>query len=232
VTAALLLVFCAALAPPPPQITTASPRPDLRVTRTLTGTRLRISGIAAPSVDLFVVGGPGLRVFRQQHLEPQWDGSFAADLALGDAGLYMAFAEFVAASGWPQVAQQVFTTGSPLGERPGDPVDEPHVSNGIRAAMDASGVKSGGKSRLRFDVSDEASGTPVTDLEGYLGAPAHLFVVSADLTEAQHLIPDEGHGGPRLSFSPIFPRSGRYKLWLEMRRADRVATVPFVIDVH
>jgi len=232
VTAALLLVFCAMVASPPWQITTASPRPDVRVTRTLTGTRVRISGTAAPSLDLFVVGGPGLRVFRQEHLEPLWDGSFAADLTLGDPGLYMAFAEFVSASGWPQVAQQVFMTGSPLGERPGDPVDEPHVSNGIRVAMDASAVKSGGKTSLTFDASDEASGTPVTDLEGYLGAPAHLFVVSADLTEAQHLIPDEGRVGPRLSFSPLFPRKGRYKLWLAMRRAGRVATVPFVIDVH
>jgi hypothetical protein len=193
---------------------------------------LRVSGIAAPSANVFVVGGPGLRAFRHEHVELKGDGSFAVDLALPDAGLYMAFVEFVPPEGRPQMAQEAFTTGSPLAGRPGDPVDEPHVSNGLRAAIDVSAVKSGGTSALTFDVTDDESGAPVSDLEGYLGSPAHLLLVSADLTDAQHLVPNDGRVGPRLSFSPIFPRTGRYKLWLEVRRAGRVATFPFVIDVH
>ena len=218
---------------------------DVHVTRTVSGVRVRLAVTNAVTraplrhfansdrpLHLFVVGGAGLRVFRHEQPAPQRDGSFAADLPLAESGLYMAFAEFVPQGAGPQMSQQAFTTGSPLAGRPGVPVDEPHVSEGVRATIDVSLVKSGGESVVTFDLSDDASGAPLSDLEDYRDAPAHLFVVSADLTDAQHLQPTDSRRGPRIAFSPIFARTGRYKLWLEVRRAGRVATVPFVIDVQ
>ena len=218
---------------------------DIRATRTVSGVRLRVSvtdpATRAPvrrfeviddkPLHLFVVGGAGLRVFRHELPEQQRDGSFSADLDLPEAGLYMAFAEFVPERGWPQHAQQAFTTGSGLAVRTGDPADEPHVSNGIRAAMDASELKSGAFSRLAFDLTDDASGAPVKQLEPYLGAPAHLFAVSSDLTEGQHLRAQDESRGPRIVFAPLFPRKGRYKIWLQVQRAQHPSTIPFVIDV-
>ena len=32
-------------------------------------------------------------------------------------------------------------------------------------------------------------------------------------------------------FAPIFPRSGRYKVWLIVQHGGRTATIPFAIDV-
>jgi hypothetical protein len=218
---------------------------DIRVTRTVSGVRLRVAVTDAVTrapvrrfsviddrpLHLFVVGGAGLRVFRHELLDAQRDGSFGADLDLPEAGVYMAFAEFVPEHGWPQLAQQAFTTGSGLTARPGEPADEPHASKGISAAVDASELKSGGVSRLAFDLTDEASGEPVKDLEPYLGAPAHLFAVSSDLTEGQHLRPQDDHRGPRMVFASLFPRKGRYKMWLEVQRAGHLSTIPFAIDV-
>jgi len=217
----------------------------MRVTRTINGVRLRLAVSNTPAhlpirkfavtddkpMHVFVVGGAGLRVFRHEHPDQQRDGSFSVDLELPEAGLYMAFAEFVPERGWPQMAQQAFTTGSALTGRVPEPADEPHAVGGIRAAMDASEAKGGGESTLAFDLADEPSGAPIGDLEPYLGASAHLFIVSADLTESQHLHPRDDRRGPRILFSPIFPRKGRYKLWLQVQRAGRVATIPFVIDV-
>jgi hypothetical protein len=233
------------LVPIPPLSVAAYPV-DFRVTKTVSGVRLRLT-ITHPStravvrafavvhdkpMHLFVVGGSGLRVFLHEHPEPQRDGSFQIDLALPEAGAYMAFADFLPVGGSPQWFQQTFTTGSPLAPRLGEPADEPHASNGLRASIDASSVKSGGESALAFDVAEDTSGTPVADLEPYLGASAHLFGVSADLTEGLQAHPQDDRRGPRLLFSPIFPRAGRYKLWLQVQRAGRVATVPFVIDVR
>lgn len=218
---------------------------DIRVTRTVSGVRLRIAVTDAAThapvrrftvvddkpLHLFIVGGAGLRVFRHELPEQQRDGSFSADLDLPEASLYMAFAEFVPERGWPQLAQQAFTTGSGLAGRPGDVADEPHVSNGTSAAIDASETRSGGLSRLAFDLTDAASGAAVSDLEPFLGATAHLFTVSSDLTEGQHLRARDNGRGPRIVFAPLFPRKGRYKMWLEVRRAGRTASIPFVIDV-
>jgi len=216
----------------------------MRATRTVNGVRLRlaitdrVTHTQAPRsftgdtpMHLFVVGGAGVRVFRHEQPHAQRDGTFVSDVALPETGLYMAFAEFVPDRGSPQMAQQAFTTAGPLASRPGDPVDEAHVSNGVRAALSTAEIKGGSVDTLAFDLAEDTSGAPVSDLEPYLGAFAHLFVVSADLTEGQHLIPDGDARGPRLTFSPIFPRTGHYKMWLEVQRGGRVATIPFVLAV-
>lgn len=218
---------------------------EMRVTRTVDGVRLRLvitdPMTHAPAsrvvthdtpMHLFVVGGSGLRVFRHEQPHEQRDGSFVADVALPESGLYMVFAEFTPNGGAPQMAQQAFTTGSPLAGRPGEPADESHLSNGIRATVTPSEIKSGSLTTLAFDLADDESGAPVGDLELNSGALAHLFVVSADLTEGQHLRPVDDRRGPRVSFAPIFPRPGHYKLWLQVQRAGRVVTLPFVVDVR
>jgi len=55
--------------------------------------------------------------------------------------------------------------------------------------------------------------------------------VPTDLTEAIHGHPADDARGPTLSFAPILPRPGRYKLWLQVQRAGHVATAAFVVDV-
>jgi len=195
-------------------------RPAFLVTRTMNGVRLRMTGIDAQSLHLFVVGGPGLRLFRHERLDPQRDGSFAVDLAVADAGLYMAFAEFVPARASPQMAQQAFTVGSVLAPRPSEPADETHESNGLSATMDASQATSGRESPLAFDLSEPPA-----------GAMPEAFVVSADLTEAQHLSAQSTSRGPHVVFAPVFPLSGRYKVWLIVQRDGSTAAIPFVISV-
>jgi hypothetical protein len=218
---------------------------DLRVTRTVPGVRLRVAVsdavtritvrrlalIDGKPMHIFVVGGPGLRVFRHEQPEPQPDGSFAADVALGESGLYMAFAGFHPEGGSPQLFQQAFTTGSLLAARVDDPVDEPHASNGLQASMDASKVRSGIQSTLTFDLSDQATGEPASNLEVLFGASAQLFIVSADLTEGRQLDSIDTSHGPRVTFKPVFPRPGRYKMWLQVLRDAKTATVPFLVDV-
>jgi len=201
-------------------VLTAPARPAFLVTRTMSGVRLRMTGIDARSMHVFVAGGPGLRLFRHERLDPQQDGSFAVDFQLADAGLYMAFAEFVPSRGWPEMAQQAFTVGSVLAPRAGEPADEAHDSNGLSATMDASRATSGRVSLLAFDLSEEPA-----------AVPPEAFLVSADLTEAQHLSAQSTSRGRHAVFAPVFPRSGRYKVWLIVQRDGATATIPFVIDV-
>lgn len=218
---------------------------EIRPTRTVNGVRLRLAVTNAAThapvrrftllddkpLHLFVAGGAGLRVFRHVIPEEQPDGAFSADVDLPEAGLYMACAEFVPEGGWPQLAQQAFTTGSGLSARAGELADEPHTSNGIRASVDSSETRSGSVSRLVFDLADEASGAPISDLESPFGVPAHLFAISSDLTEAQDLLAQDDGTGPRITFAPLFPRKGRYKMWLQIQRGGQPAVIPFAIDV-
>lgn len=226
---------------------------DLRVTPTLTGVRLRLTvthpATHAPRqgsgqaivrkfsivherpMHLFVVGD-GLEYFAHEHPVPQRDGVFMIDVRLPKAGPYMAIAEFLPEGGTPQTFQQVFTTGEAFA-RPANPAVDvaPKVVDGMRVTIDASKLKAGGVQPLSFRFEEAASGAPIGDLEPYLGASAHLLIVPVDLTEAIHGHPTDERHGPVLSFTPLIPRPGSYKLWIQYQRGGRVSTVSFVIQV-
>jgi hypothetical protein len=169
--------------------------------------------------------------FAHDHPVQQSDGVFMLDLTLPRRGAYMAIAEFLPEGGTPQTFQQAFTTAGPAVRRPPPALDgAAKLVDGVRVAIDASTLVSGQASTLLFTIEEGPSGAPVTDIEPYLGAAAHLLLIGADLTEAIHGHPDAAKTGA-LSFAPIVPRPGRYMMWLQFQRRGQVSTVPFVIDV-
>jgi hypothetical protein len=218
---------------------------DLRVTPTLTGARLRLT-VTHPAthaivrkfsivherpMHLFIVGD-GLEYFAHEHPVPQRDGVFMIDVRLPKAGPYMAIAEFLPERGTPQTFQQLFTTGEAF-SRPVNPAVDvaAKIVDGVRVSIDASRVKAGDVQPLAFRFEDAASGSTIGDLESYLGASAHVLIVPVDLTEAVHGHPVDDVHGPALSFAPLIPRAGRYKVWIQFQRAGHVSTAAFVIEV-
>ena len=228
---------------------------DLRVTPTLTGARLRLAVTLPAShtprpgsgsgqtivrrfsivherpMHLFIVGA-GLDYFAHEHPSQQRDGVFMLDVRLPRPGPYMVIAEFLPEGGTPHTFQQMFTTGEAF-SRPASPAIDvaPKTVDGVRVSLDASMVKAGDTKALSFRIEDAVSGAPVTDLEPYLGASAHLLIVPADLTEAIHGHPTQAGQGPTLAVAPLIPRPGSYKLWIQFQRGGRVATASFVIHV-
>ena len=96
--------------------------------------------------------------------------------------------------------------------------------------MKAENLVAGKEGRLTFTVTDAKTGAPVTDLEPYLGAPAHMLIVRRDLSDALHEHPEEhSTGGPTVSFHPLMPAAGDYKLWIQLQWQGRVFTFPFEV---
>ena len=227
---------------------------DLLVTPTTGGARLRLAvrdphvrraygGPAAPIVrrfaivherpmHLFVVGA-GLEFFAHEHPAQQPDGVFMIDVALPRPGPYMAIAEFLPEGGTPQTFQQMFTTGEAFHAAAPPAIDtSPKTMDGLRVSVDASQVQAGATRPLVVRIEDAATGAPVTDLQPYLGAAAHLLIVPADLTDAVHGHPDEQFVEAGITFTPLLPRAGRYKMWVQFQRAGTVETAAFVIEVR
>src|SRR5262249_4447407 len=105
------------------------------------------------------------------------------------------------------------------------------VVDGMRIALEAAGLMAGRKAALHFRLTDMA-GAPITDLEPFLGAPAHVLVVRNDLQESVHAHPEErATAGPVVTVDPLLPSSGVYKLWAQFQRQGKVTTVSFVFEV-
>ena len=185
---------------------------------------------------LFIVDRQ-LEYFRHLHPEQLADGSFELREHI-PPGEFMVIADFLPLSGRPQMLQRAIVTpgyrgplfsGAP--QLIADFATE-KIERGVRVRLEATTLKAGKEATLKFTLTDAATNQPISDLEPYLGAPGHILLVNADLTESNHVHPEEpATHGPIITFQPLMPAAGLYKLWLQFQRHGVVSTVPFVINV-
>lgn len=129
----------------------------------------------------------------------------------------------------------------------------PRTVDGVTVALDAPRVLAAGH-EARFTYRLTRDGHPVTDLAPYLGAAAHVAIVSEDTRAFAHThgeAPGQGNGptgrgamavmemdappaafGPDVTFTHSFVRPGLYKIWGQFGYHGGVPTVPFVVQVR
>jgi catechol 2,3-dioxygenase-like lactoylglutathione lyase family enzyme len=179
---------------------------------------------------LFIISRD-LRFFDHVHPVRVDDGTYVLQQAL-PAGEYMLFADFLPVGGTSQMVQRAVISGRPAVRV--EPVAnagalaKTATVEGLAVTLEAGPMRAGKEALLTFNVAEAKTGAPVIDLQPYLGAPAHMLIVRADLGDAIHAHPEEVvTGGPTVSFHPLVPSPGDYKLWIQFQRAGRVITVPF-----
>jgi hypothetical protein len=176
-----------------------------------------------------------LEYFQHVHPTPAGNGRFELRQVV-PPGAYVILADFLPQGGRSQMLQRAIVTPGyagpafpPAPDLSIDRATEKTVA-GIRVQIETGPVKAGKEALFRFTLTDAATDAPVTDLEPFLGAPGHLLIVNADLTEADHVHPDESSSrGPAITFQPLLPAAGLYKLWLQFQRHGAVSTIPFVV---
>jgi hypothetical protein len=168
-----------------------------------------------------------------QHVHPTMtaDGVWTIPLAVPAAGQYRVFADFQ-----PAGRPQPLTLGVDVAA-PGDyqPVAVPVVSrtatvDGYTVTLDGD-LTPATASRLTLSVAK--NGTPVTDLQPYLGAYGHLVALRDGDLAYLHVHPDGTPGdgrtasGPGIGFHADVPTAGTYRLYLDFQHAGRVRTAEF-----
>jgi len=184
---------------------------------------------------LFIVSRD-LSRFAHEHPTQERDGSFVLPHDL-EPGEYVLIADFVPIVGTPQIVQRAIATpgyNGPMFARlpalTAGSLDQ--TVGGLRVRLESTSAGILKPSKLRFAFSDAATGAPVTNLQPYLGASAHLLIVNADLSVAIHVHPEGAlTAGPEIGFEPLLPGPGPYKLWIQVQRGGTVITVPFVIEM-
>jgi hypothetical protein len=94
--------------------------------------------------------------------------------------------------------------------------------------------------QLDFKVMDAATEKAIHNLQPYLGAWAHLMIVSSDLNQFIHAHPSDPRqtaskpGNPSPSVIQVetgFRQPGLYKVWIQVQRNSVVTAIPFVFQV-
>lgn len=180
---------------------------------------------------LFIVSRD-LAYFAHVHPEPRPDGTFLLKHPL-PPGEYMVLADFLPSGGSSQMVQRAIISPGPRPVARSTRLELRPVAvvEGVRFELEAEGVKAGGEACLTFTLTDAKTGASITDLEPFLGAPAHMLIVRADLTDAIHGHPEEtSTSGPTVTFHPLMPADGLYKVWIQVQRGGKVITAPFVLQ--
>ncbi len=186
-----------------------------------------------------------------QHIHPEVgpDDAYSVTTEFTDPGTYVLYDEFV------RDGQRVLDRRElPVGEASDTKVFlvpdlVPKTADSVTVALSAPGtIRAGEEASFTFTLTQGERS--VTDLEPYLGAAAHVAIVSEDTEDFAHVHgeageADEGHEGmgsmghsppsafgPQVSFRHTFPHPGRYKIWGQFSREGRVITVPYVVEVR
>ena len=214
----------------------------------VTGLRLRVNDPDGRRVTTFVtvherefhlfIIGRSLEYFAHVHpVAAGEEGRFDLEHEL-PPGEYMLLADFLPYGGTTQMLQRAIVTPGYAGRLFGAPprlVEGPAetIVDGVRVRVVEADLAAGKSGSLQFALFDASSDAPITDLEPFLGAPAHLLIVKPDLTEAIHGHPEaQATGGPTVSFDPRMPAPGLYKLWVQFQREGTVSTAEFVVAVR
>jgi len=225
----------------------ARARVTFNVFHPLTGARVTdYAEVHDKRYHLFIISRD-LKYFAHEHPQPAADGSWTIDVTLPQAGHYLLLSDFLPTGGGPQmIATPLVTAGYEGDLTTSIPTLEPDaewskVVDGVKVELTLTRPQlfSGEDVDLPFHFSDAKTGEPLHDLQRYLGAFAHALIVSEDLVEYLHTHPKEmlegteikTGGGPDVIFDAFFPRSGRYRAWIQFQRNDHLSTMPFTFDV-
>jgi len=166
-----------------------------------------------------------------QHLHPEMatDGAWSVPLALPAAGSYRVFTDFKPEGG------EKTTLGADI-QVPGQYQPERYESPTRTDTVDGYEVKLAGElapgkaSTVTATVAQ--NGTPVGDLQPYLGAAGHLVALRATDLGYLHVHPldDSTASGPEIRFAVEVPTPGRYRLFLDFQHAGTVRTAEFTVD--
>jgi hypothetical protein len=178
-----------------------------------------------------------------QHIHPEVgaDGSWTVSTTFPETANYVLFDEF-AYNGQQVLDRREFTVGeaSPTSASL-SPDLNPKTESGLTISLSApQSITAGEDETLTLQVTRD--GQPVTDLEPYLGAPAHVVIISSDTRNFAHThgevsgmesmdSPPPSALGPDITVHHTFPKAGLYKIWFQFGYQGSVITVPYVVEV-
>lgn len=168
-----------------------------------------------------------------QHVHPTLDdeGTWSTELDLSP-GTWRVFADFAPSGGEPVTLGADLSIPGDFRPAPAAPGSRTATVGDYTVTLDGD-LAPGEEGALRLEVSRD--GTPVTDLQPYLGAYGHLVALREGDLAYLHVHPDGTPGdgstdpGPEVVFHTTVPSAGRYHLYLDFRHDGVVRTAHFTV---
>lgn len=85
---------------------------------------------------------------------------------------------------------------------------------------------------LHLTLILEKESRPITNLENYLGALAHVVIISEDTQDYLHVHPMESlKSGPEIMLHTSFPKLGKYKMFVQFKHKEEIHTAYLILNI-
>lgn len=181
-----------------------------------------------------IVVNDDLSWFDHIHPEEESDGSYRVTEKFPAPGQYTLFADYKPTGGDHQVdALKVTVNGTPAPAKrySGDRMTS-DADDGFSAVLTLEGgeLVAGEPIHLEGKILRNGKELDVNALEDYLGAKAHMVVVSLADKEYLHVHP--GVEGSTFDLHTTLEKPGIYRGWLQFQSAGKIYTTDFVFNVR
>ncbi len=179
--------------------------------------------------------------YAHEHPVLQPDGTFTFAFTFPAGGEYTLFNDFTIKNVGMQVVPVTITVEG--ASKSMVPLivdsDKPKIVDGYSVSLDTgSPIKTGVSTHMAYTITKD--GSPIDNLQPYLGAMGHLIIISQDMKEFVHSHLHVGgtavqSGGTRSDFAAHFKSAGVYKSWAQFnvgtKESEKIITVPFILTV-
>jgi hypothetical protein len=186
--------------------------------------------VHAMKVHLFIMS-KDLSYFAHEHPDSVSDGSYVWEHTFPSGGEYILFQDYTPTGSGHQLGRQTIKVSGQ--EAPAKELGEENLtweSAGYKATL-SSEKPFKANSSIELKASVYKNGRPVTDLDNYLGALAHVVIISEDANDFVHVHPMESEThGPDILLHTKFPKKGKYKVFMQFKHEGEVHTSTFIIN--
>lgn len=159
-------------------------------------------------------------------------GRFHSETKFETGGEYVLFADYAPTGASHQLERiELNVAGKPYSPKKFTKEQTTASIDGYTISLEVEGGKwlSEQASHISAIVKQGATEIPANQFENYLGAKAHMVVISADSKDYLHVHPDIENG--RLDLHTTFKAPGMYRGWLQFQTGGKVHTADFVFLV-
>lgn len=169
---------------------------------------------------LFIVSSDAA-VFAHEHPIKRFGPEFDLEWTFPKPGMYRLLCDYFPLGATPQLTVKTIF----VAEGPGSAISALPSNTKVSLASEPAVPVAGMRTQLHFHLQ------PGNDLVPWLGAWGHILVASEDMVDLIHTHPFIAEGDDQMQFNVIFPRAGKYRMWVQFERQKIVNTATFSVDV-
>ncbi|HET9057368.1 MAG TPA: heavy metal-binding domain-containing protein [Chitinophagaceae bacterium] len=164
--------------------------------------------------------------------KPYTNGAGKTETYFNSGGDYTLFADYLPSGGSHQVEKiSINVKGSPKPAVSYNTEKLVSKSDNFTVTLTPLSTKlvTGSVMQIAGKVTKDGKEIDPNTLENYLGAKAHIVVISVNDKEYLHVHPEVNNG--KFDIQTTFKKPGIYKAWIQFQSEGKVHTVDFILDV-